>query len=313
MPGLIRNEWMKIYRRKGTKVMAALLIAVVIAVGLLSKYALPAPDEPFDGETAEEHLQFIEQEQSGNDLPPAVEAELAEQKQLYNYYVEENIDPIPEEHVWSFLLDNPQLVTFMTMFTVIVGAGTVAGEHASGTIKLLLIRPVKRGKILLSKWIATILFALMMLFVLLTATVVSGWVLYGFSVESYRVVELVNGTIRDMPLWQYTAAVYGLAFTELVIFTTFAFMIGTVFRNQSLAIGLSLVLLFTGGQIVHLLNDYEWIKYLLFAHTNTLQQFQGEPLLDGVTPLLSTLVLLSYFFIFAAAAWMVFTRRDVAD
>lgn len=47
-----------------------------------------------------------------------------------------------------------------TIFTALVAADSVAGEFTWGTIKLLLIRPWSRSKILLSKYISMVLFSL---------------------------------------------------------------------------------------------------------------------------------------------------------
>ena len=46
----------------------------------------------------------------------------------------------------------------------------------------------------------------------------------------------------------YLMIYYGLASIEMIMLATMAFMISSVFRNSSLAIGLSLFLMFTGAQ-----------------------------------------------------------------
>jgi ABC-2 type transport system permease protein len=58
------------------------------------------------------------------------------------------------------------LITMVTIFTVIVAAESVAGEFSGGTIKMLLIRPASRSKILLSKYISIFTFAVLLLAVL---------------------------------------------------------------------------------------------------------------------------------------------------
>ncbi len=47
----------------------------------------------------------------------------------------------------------------------------------------------------------------------------------------------------------YLINYYGLASIEMIMMATMAFMISSVFRNSSLAIGLSLFLMFMGGQL----------------------------------------------------------------
>ena len=58
------------------------------------------------------------------------------------------------------------LIILVTLFTVIIAGDMVAGEFTRGTIKLLLIRPASRSKILLSKYVTTLLFAATLLVIL---------------------------------------------------------------------------------------------------------------------------------------------------
>jgi len=93
---------------------------------------------------------------------------------------------------------------------------------------------------------------------------------------------------------------------------TFAFAISTVTRNNSLAVGISLFLMFTGSMIVNLLKDYSWVKYILFANTDLTQYINGTPMVAGMTMTFSLIVLAVYFVVFNATSWFVFSKRDVA-
>ncbi|MFP3340564.1 ABC transporter permease subunit, partial [Micrococcus sp. SIMBA_131] len=64
---------------------------------------------------------------------------------------------------------------------IIIGAGVIAGEYSWGTIKLLLIRPASRTKILASKFIATLLFALLSLVILYISSFIIGGLFLGFN------------------------------------------------------------------------------------------------------------------------------------
>ncbi|ADH99396.1 ABC transporter permease [Salisediminibacterium selenitireducens] len=312
MYALIKNENMKIYKRLGTKIMFVILAAVIVFIGLVMRFANEVT-EPLDG-AGEPGLQI---EQSDPDqmanMPESMQVQIHEQEMLGTYLIEEEVSQVNRDSMLGFAMENPQLVSFVTMFTVIVGAGIVAGEHSKGTIKLLMIRPVKRWKILLSKWLSTVLFSIVMVLTLIVISLLTGGFLYGFSIDGLRVVEVVDGAVRDMSVWGYMAVTYSLAWVELIIMTTFAFMLGAVFRNQSLSIGLSLVMLFTGGQVVFLLSSYDWAKYLLFAHTNLLQHFNGQPMIEHTTAAFSVGIVVFYFTVFKAIAYLSFSKRDIAD
>ncbi|MFL6556648.1 MAG: ABC transporter permease, partial [Bacillus sp. (in: firmicutes)] len=82
---------------------------------------------------------------------------------------------------------------------------------------------------------------------------------------------------------------------------------------SSLAIGLSLFLLFTGAQFTLLLSlKFSWAKYILFANTNLMQYVEGAPMVEGMSMSFSVLMLLLYFALFQSLAFIVFKKRDVA-
>ena len=78
------------------------------------------------------------------------------------YQIEHNISPNEEYSVWGFVGDAANLIQFAGLFAIIIAAGIVSSEFNWGTIKLLLIRPIDRGKILASKYMAVIVFAFML-------------------------------------------------------------------------------------------------------------------------------------------------------
>ena len=82
---------------------------------------------------------------------------------INQYRIDNNISPYEEYSIWSFVRDTSNIIQFVGMFSIIIAGGIVASEYNWGTIKLLLIRPIDRGKILVSKYMAVIAFSLMLL------------------------------------------------------------------------------------------------------------------------------------------------------
>src|SRR5690625_7731056 len=95
-----------------------------------------------------------------------------ERVEINNYYLEHDIQP-STYGAWQFVADNAGLLSIVSLLTIIVAAGIVANEFRWGTIKLLLIRPISRTKILASKYIAVLLFAFFtLLFVLVFSWII---------------------------------------------------------------------------------------------------------------------------------------------
>jgi ABC-2 type transport system permease protein len=318
MVSLIRNEWMKIFKRVGTYVMIGLLILVVGGSGAITKY-LDSQNQnqkqdqgdwkqPLTEEVAadKQHL-----EQGGMDK--FSKSMIEERVAINEYRLEHNIAPNTEETMWTFVESNAGVVTFVGLFAIIVAAGIVASEFSWGTIKLLLIRPISRTKILLSKYLTVLLFGASMLVILFIFSILLGLILFGVGDQAPHLA-YVNGEVQEQSIVVYLIKTYLLKTIDVLMMATMAFMISAVFRSSSLAIGISLFLLFMGANATALIAmKFDWAKYSLFANTD-LTQYTGEmqPLVEGMTMSFSIIMLLIYFAIFLFLAFFVFNKRDVA-
>jgi len=189
----------------------------------------------------------------------------------------------------------------------------VAGEFTAGTIKLLLTRAQTRGRILLAKYLAVILFSIVIMVVTFAVSIVVGGLLFGFAgIAAPYIYMSATGHVQQMNMFAYLLANYGFNSVSLLMTVTIAFMISTIFRSSSIAIALSIVLLFIGDTIVEVLGSYGWDKYILFANTNLAQYFFNGPTITGMTLTFSIVVLVVYFVVMNGLSWYIFRKRDVA-
>src|SRR5690606_26357656 len=129
--------------------------------------------------------------------------------------------PIESDSIWSFMDTASAIVSVITLFTIIVGASSVASEFSWGTIKLLLIRPVSRTKILLSKYLSTIIFALVSLIILFVVSLLVGSIIFGFDGSQPHLVYR-DGEVHEVNMILYVLGVFGLKSINLVMMSTFA-------------------------------------------------------------------------------------------
>lgn len=204
----------------------------------------------------------------------------------------------------TYMSNVSSLTMLVFIFSVVIAADIVAGEFTWGTIKLLLIRPVGRSKVLLSKYIAVLLFMLALLALLFVSSLLIGFLLFGTAGDK-EIPFTMGGVLRD----------YGFRLIELTINVTFAFMISTVFRSSALAISLAFVIMFASSSVMTILIALkkEWAKYILFANTDLGMYFGGrEPPFKEMTIGFSITMLILYYAVFIALAWTIFRKRDVA-
>ncbi|KAA0544963.1 ABC transporter permease subunit [Bacillus sp. BGMRC 2118] len=62
---------------------------------------------------------------------------------------------------WEYMNISSRALLFVQLISIVYAGDIVSGEYTKGTIKFLLIRPFKRSKILLSKFVTILLLTMM--------------------------------------------------------------------------------------------------------------------------------------------------------
>jgi ABC-2 type transport system permease protein len=311
---LIQNENMKIYRRIRTWIMAILLVIIVVAASLLFFYE-GGGQEMKNGDWRTQ----LEQQQTNDktiladpNLDKDYKKEVSNNLLLVEHMLKNDIPPM-HTTMWGPINNLTGLVFLITLFVVIVAGDSLAGEFSTGTIKLLLIRPASRLKIMLSKYYSLIIFGIFLLILLFISCFLINGLLYGFSGlnQTYYSVN-TEGVIEQQSALVHLWSEYLLGAVETVMYVTLAFMISAVFRSSAMAIGISIFAMFAGVSVAAIFQQYAWSKYLVFANMDLSQHLDGNPFRDEMTMGFSVTVLVVYFVIFNILSWAVFTRRDVA-
>lgn len=309
---LIKNELFKTYIRKSTWIMYIILAVIIIGLALLANNFDDSADRYTEDNWRQElqsENETLTKEMEADEFFIGINTDLIAQN---NYYLENDIQPTGYD-TWQFVLENQLLLSIASLLTIIIAAGIVAHEFRWGTIKLLLIRPITRTKILLSKYITVLLFAFFTLLFVLFISWITGAVIFGVSGFDPHVVLLKDQGLAYVSVINEIISGYGLKLVNLVMMATFAFMISTIFRNSSLAIGTAIFLMMAGNQIVLFFAEHSWAKYILFANTDLSQYVNGNtPWIEGMTLGFSVTMLVIYYVVFLALSWVFFTRRDVA-
>jgi len=228
-----------------------------------------------------------------------------------NYYLKNDIKPV-NYGAWQYVLDAKDFLSVLSLLTIIVAAGIVANEYRWGTVKLLLIRPMSRTKILFSKYLSVLLFALICLVIYMVVAWLAGAIFVGVDGLNPKVAVYSDGKVLYESIIGTIFKSYGFKLVTLVMMATFAFAISTLFKNSALSIGISIFLMMAGTNIVYFLANKSWAKYILFANTDLTQYTTGVPIFKGTTLGFSITVLAVYYIIFLAVSWFSFAKRDIA-
>jgi ABC-2 type transport system permease protein len=293
--------------------MVGLMVALVLFVNIIEWHSdgKQAQEEGWRAKLQQDNQQWSEilkQQELGNDDRAFYERQIA----INDYHLEHNI-PSTDGTMWDGVNGSAGMMIVITIFTIIIVGDSVAGEFSTGTIKLLLIRPASRFKILLSKYISFLLFGMLLLLILFVLSILVNGILYGFGHMDLPLVKMTaDGEFVEKNMIVNLWKTYMLNGVSTVMYITLAFMISSAFRSSAMAIGFSIGALFAGNIILEALQRFDWSKYLLFANTDLTQHLDGNPFQEGMTLSFSIGILAVYFLLFNFISWLLFTRRDVA-
>ncbi|MBD7907682.1 ABC transporter permease [Sporosarcina sp. Sa3CUA8] len=306
---LLQNEWMKLWSKKGTWIMAGLMVILIIGLAGIMKWSGSLMDEESDWKAnMRSNLEMEKTSLEMGDLKGESKRLAEENVQIYEYRLANDIAPLNDISRESMIY-NPSVGSIALLLTVIVAAGIVASEFSQGTIKMLLTRPVKRWKIMTSKYLAILLFGILLMLIGFITTILSAFIF--FPSEGGQALAISGGNVVEVSIWSHGLYMLLLSFVNVIITATFAFMIGSVFRSSGMAIGLSLFIYFTGNVIVSLLSRFEIVKYLLFTHMDLTIYESNFVLNDDITLPFSLAVLAVYLIVFLIVSYTVFTKRDI--
>lgn len=289
---------------------AMLILVILVPAGITKYYEVKSPTEGSWQDIEQEAIQSYKETLAREDLTEEDKAYFQEQMAISEYRLANDAPSQKDSSLASFMSFTSGMLTLVTLFTVITAPSIVSSEFSTGTIKMLLTRPMSRAKVLTSKLLTTFLFGLLLYVVNVVVSALIGLILFGMGTGVE--LEMVNGQVVEKAVWSDLAYHYLLSGGDFVMSTLFAFLIGSVFRSSSLAIGLTMFLSFTGGMIVMFLSRYDIVKYIWLTHSDLTQyEHGGGSMIADVTLPFSLTVLAIYAVVFLVISYSTFMKRDV--
>lgn len=317
MKNLIQNELIKWFRRPSFYVMSAILVLLSI-VGVVFTIMMGSMLDEARSDGGVQQLTWRESLEQENEYlkmtiqeEPGASGHLERQLAINEHRLENDLEPSKGNSVWTYMDENLGLTSVITLFVVIIAGGMIASEFTWGTIKLLMIRPIRRSKILVAKYLSVLVFMVIFMAILFITSFVTGVIAFGF--DQAPSLLYLGGNVHEVHPMLYLLLKLCLHGLGVIMFATIAFMISSVFRNNSLAIGISLFLLFTGTQITSLIGmKFEWAKFSPFANIQFQTFLEGMPVVEGVTLGFSIVMFLFYFVLLHVVSFLTFVKRDIA-
>lgn len=247
---------------------------------------------------------------------------LDENCKKYQYRLDNNIDFDISENTnwmdgnfnfWSVFGTSTSIVSFISVMVIIIAGGIVSGEFSSGTIKFLMINPVKRWKILASKYFTAMTFGYIAMFVVYIISMLTTMLFFGAENLGASYITVSGDKVSEISGFLYIAKLYLINSVSFVVMGSLAFAISSLFRSSALAIGIS-VMAYTGGSTVTMVLSqlqFDWGRYLIFSNLDLVSISEGHSMFTDQTVGMALAVIAVHMIIFLLTAWDGFTRREV--
>jgi ABC-2 type transport system permease protein len=329
MVGLIENEALKILKRKRFRivlvVLAALLCVVVFAQNRQRQNQRRDHPERDWRQQVEKRASDLERQTVQRRMPENFKKWMRYESGRLRYHLARGINPNEiTGPVFTRGFAGVGTVLLIPLLIAVFGADLVSSEFAEGTITLLLTRPVARWKVLLSKVVAMMLFTTLTLLAAFflawgisgVAFGWSGWgapILTGFRLSGSSPSAGFDLTgVRMVPLWQDTFAAWGLAWFSALAVGSITLLLSVVFRSAAAAMGTMMATLVGGTILSRVASDWDGAKWFFVTNLPLPDFYAGLPTpFEGMTLAFSVWVLLAWAAASLAAAFLLFTRRDV--
>jgi ABC-2 type transport system permease protein len=321
MLALIRNETLKLIRRKRVYIVMAILAAII---GIVSygqyRHLKNVPHRNWRADLQQRLAYYNNNLRRGPADAPWARSMRAEIHRL-QFYIDHDIDPNqPTSPVFVRGFANAAGFLLLPLLVAVLGSDIVSAEHAEGTDKLLLTRPVRRWKILTSKLITLWLFTTITLLAgavlsyLISAPFLTriGWNAPTFNGFGTGTMNFNPSAVRQLPLWKDALIAYGLEWYAMLTVAAIALLLSVVFRSSAGAIGTMLASLIAGTILTRLTPDWTSAKYLFVSALPLADYYTGEPPpYDGMSMLFCITLLGTWALAAIIAAYALFTNRDV--
>ena len=203
------------------------------------------------------------------------------------------------------------LLIHVPLLIALIAGDMIAGEANMGTLRLLISKPISRGSLMLSKFLAGTMYTLLLLVWMAFLSMLVSLIIFGVGdlmiFKSEEIVILKSGDI----MWRFYCC-FGFAAIAMTTVASLAFLL-SIFADNSIGpiiTTMSIIIVFTILTSMDLPLFKSMKPYIFTSHMLGWKGFLDDPInYDSVMKSAGILILHIVFFV--SAAIMIFKKKDV--
>lgn len=216
------------------------------------------------------------------------------------------------------------LLIHVPILVALVTGDIIAGEANMGTLRLLLTKPISRTKVVLTKFLACIIYTIVLLIWMAFLSVVVSILLFGTNdLIVSKEVEILQIEKTDV-LWRYVAA-FGYASIALIVVAALSFMLSVLSENSigPIVATVAIIIVFTIMSEMQIPIYDDTVKpYLFTTHMLGWKGFfyinsdiEGQTIRGSIQNfsaiMRSLAVLFGYILLFVISSIVIFKKKDI--
>lgn len=322
---LVKNETIKILLKKRFLVIV-LVLAVLIPVFVYAQLQTAREREKQFGTSdwrvvVQQQIYDMTNRLGSARVPEEWKRTYRVQIQQLQHYLDHDVNPAsPDGVTFTRQFLGQSAAMFIPLLVLAIASDLVSGERSSGTIKLLLTRPVPRWKILMSKLLALALFvALIIATSVLLCYVIAGavfgyggWdmpVFTGFALEG---TDVDMSRVHAVSQGQFILMQAGLVWYSAMAVACLALLVSVLVRSTAASIVIMMAAVTAGMILVNMAEAWESAKYLFVLNLDLPRYLAGSiPPVEGMTLTFSMGVLGLWSLVALVVSFIVFSRQDI--
>ncbi|HMF73625.1 MAG TPA: ABC transporter permease subunit [Flavitalea sp.] len=203
------------------------------------------------------------------------------------------------------------LLIHVPLLIALVGGDMIAGEANLGTLRLLISKPVSRQGLMLSKFLATMVYTLLLLLWMAFLSLVISILIFGTSdLIIFKSTQIFILDKSDV-MWRYFAA-FGFAAIAMTAVAALSFLLSLFAENSigPIVSTMSIVILFTILTTMDLPLFNTLKPFLFTSHMLGWKGFFDDPV-NYESVFKSGAILILHIVVFVTAAIVIFKKKDI--